>query len=158
MFQGILNLNEPTVVLTLTLNSVGPKAQADTQGDMLRTKEKEGKGTGLVWWNFFYCKSNLSFPCFGKLSKKCFSKPLLGARLRGDRLLYVLALQTPGRNLGICKSSALFWPLSVVFCAVLRALSITFSLGLGWSSSSLSPNSPPFIRAWTPEGSSEKHY
>lgn len=121
VFQGILNPNKLTVVLTvaviwahfLGLSSVGPKAQSshrkDTCSEQRRRREKEHDWSDET---FFYCKSNLTLiPCFGKLSKKCFSKPFLGTRLRGARLLWVSSLQTPGRNLGICRSSALFWPL-----------------------------------------------
>lgn len=121
MFQEILNPNKLTVVLTvaviwvhsLGLNSVGPKAQSshrkDTCSEQRRRKEKSR--IDLMKF-FFYCKSNLTLiPCFGKLSEKCFSKPFLGTRLRGARLLSVSSLQRPGRNLGICRSSALFCPL-----------------------------------------------
>lgn len=57
MFQGILNLNEPTVVLTLTLNSVGPKAQSDTARIHAQNKG-EGGGKEQGWFDEFFSTVN----------------------------------------------------------------------------------------------------
>lgn len=57
MFQGILNLNESTVVLTLTLNSVGPKAQADTARIHAQNKG-EGGGKEQGWFDEIFSTIN----------------------------------------------------------------------------------------------------